>query len=258
MYKQRAKGSGFTLIELLVVITIIALLIAILLPVFGKARAKSKQSGCTSNMKQIYSAILMYSQDWDGYGPVLPQRSLDVAWSWASMICTSVPGGPKFRTDYQQQYYLLSPYAKNPRVFECPAAVGSAADQELLAISQTLDTSLCDKKSNPQKVILSSYLIRPTAVRNDWGAMNPDKYDKWMYLLGENPKDALVTELIRSVKFTHTDGFNILFEDGSVQWLANGPQKMVALYGSTASFHGDQSSKRGIFLNLSKGGTLNK
>ena len=65
----KRQHSGFTLIELLVVIAIIAILAAILFPVFSKAKEKARQATCTSNLKQIGNAVLMYSQDYDGYGP---------------------------------------------------------------------------------------------------------------------------------------------------------------------------------------------
>jgi prepilin-type N-terminal cleavage/methylation domain-containing protein/prepilin-type processing-associated H-X9-DG protein len=60
---------GFTLIELLVVIAIIAILAAILFPVFARARQKGYQASCQSNLKQIAQAILMYADDHEGYGP---------------------------------------------------------------------------------------------------------------------------------------------------------------------------------------------
>jgi len=64
MFSQK-RGKGFTLIELLVVIAIIALLAAILFPVFAKAREKARQATCVSNLKQIGIATAMYIQDYD-------------------------------------------------------------------------------------------------------------------------------------------------------------------------------------------------
>jgi prepilin-type N-terminal cleavage/methylation domain-containing protein/prepilin-type processing-associated H-X9-DG protein len=63
--KQLQKRAGFTLIELLVVIAIIAILAAILFPVFAQAREKARQTSCTSNMKQLGTAMMMYVQDYD-------------------------------------------------------------------------------------------------------------------------------------------------------------------------------------------------
>nr|MBP8953256.1 prepilin-type N-terminal cleavage/methylation domain-containing protein [Armatimonadota bacterium] len=59
------RTSGFTLIELLVVIAIIAILAAILFPVFARAREKARQASCQSNIKQIMLACIMYKTDYD-------------------------------------------------------------------------------------------------------------------------------------------------------------------------------------------------
>src|SRR5919204_517662 len=62
---NRSRVTGFTLIELLVVIAIIAVLAAILFPVFAQAREKARQASCLSNMKQQGAAVMMYAQDFD-------------------------------------------------------------------------------------------------------------------------------------------------------------------------------------------------
>src|SRR5262249_21930103 len=66
---SKRKPGGFTLVELLVVIGIIAVLIAVLLPVLGKARAAANRTACLSNIKQLYTGILMYCNDNKGYFP---------------------------------------------------------------------------------------------------------------------------------------------------------------------------------------------
>ena len=93
---------GFTLIELLVVIAIIAILAAILFPVFAKAREKARQASCLSNIKQISIAVLQYAQDYDER---LPQGA-SVSWNAISA------------NDHEMG---LMPYVKNTQVFICPS-----------------------------------------------------------------------------------------------------------------------------------------
>ena len=98
------ERRAFTLIELLVVIAIIAILAAILFPVFAQAREKARQSACLSNMKQIGTANMMYAQDHDDFLPY------GYAYTW--------PG--------QKELYwwqdLCRPYVKNESVYTCPSA----------------------------------------------------------------------------------------------------------------------------------------
>jgi prepilin-type N-terminal cleavage/methylation domain-containing protein/prepilin-type processing-associated H-X9-DG protein len=97
----RANRRAFTLIELLVVVAIIAILAAILFPVFAQAREKARQAGCLSNLKQIGAAAQMYAQD---YEERLPGTELG---------------------EGEGEYYwleMLSPYTKNREIFHCPSA----------------------------------------------------------------------------------------------------------------------------------------
>ncbi|MES2463056.1 MAG: DUF1559 domain-containing protein [Armatimonadota bacterium] len=103
----RPMRRAFTLIELLVVIAIIAILAAILFPVFAQARDKARQASCLSNMKQIGTATMMYSQDYDGYFPDTGVRS----------SCGNPNAGPW--TGVHMFATALYPYTKNVNVFSC-------------------------------------------------------------------------------------------------------------------------------------------
>src|SRR5260370_2746948 len=76
----QARRKGFTLIELLVVIAIIAILAAILFPVFAQAREKARQTTCTSNVKNLGLAVVMYAQDYDETYPPLWYQANDGHW----------------------------------------------------------------------------------------------------------------------------------------------------------------------------------
>ena len=103
---------GFTLIELLVVIAIIAILAAILFPVFARAREKARQTSCLSNTKQMSLAFVMYAQDYDETCPA------------AAAACAINPTGEYTERLSDSLYWmdLLYPYVKNRQVFTCPSA----------------------------------------------------------------------------------------------------------------------------------------
>lgn len=97
------KKKGFTLIELLVVIAIIAILAAILFPVFAKAREKARQASCLSNQKQIGLALMQYVQDYDEMYPA----------SWLT--------SPAYDIYYFSYVDSLMPYMKSEGIWTCPS-----------------------------------------------------------------------------------------------------------------------------------------
>jgi prepilin-type N-terminal cleavage/methylation domain-containing protein/prepilin-type processing-associated H-X9-DG protein len=101
---MRRRNNAFTLIELLVVIAIIAILAAILFPVFAQAREKARAISCMSNLKQAGTGLMMYVQDYDEYYPINIYLAVEAT-------------GPCTMTAYQE----VQPYQKNSQIMLCPS-----------------------------------------------------------------------------------------------------------------------------------------
>lgn len=106
---MKIRTKGFTLIELLVVIAIIAILAAILFPVFAKARERAKTTACISNEKQIGTACMTYADDNDGTYPVNRRPVVGGNWTWKRAIFPYVNSYETFKCPSVTEYNALNP-----------------------------------------------------------------------------------------------------------------------------------------------------
>lgn len=138
--RNAARSFGFTLIELLVVIAIIAILAAILFPVFAKAREKARQTACMSNLKQLGLAIVQYVQDNDEDLPSSDYNDLNGCWesySWR---------------------FAIYPYVKSTGVYACPSNNNTQTDY--------LSTNDCTNKMFGLSGIIEDYVANANMARD--------------------------------------------------------------------------------------------
>ncbi len=196
---------GFTLIELLVVIAIIAILAAILFPVFAKAREKARQTSCLSNAKQLATGLYMYCQDYD---EALP-------------FCFSSDGYPGY-TWYRYWYEQAEPYIKNTQIFSCP----SSGVQYNFLTRRTADYGWNQAHMPyryPYGATSLALLHRPAEIMMFCDAQPSGGIVTWdnrMYtycaICYNNPTYAY---LCNSVANRHNDGANVGYWDGHAKWL---------------------------------------
>ncbi len=148
-HASATRRPGFTLIELLVVIAIIAILAAILFPVFARAREQARKTSCLSNMKQIGLGLYMYAEDYD---EILPERR------------GSGDHGPVDPADFENGYQrtwqnMVYPYIKNYQVFKCPS--NSAAQHGVGGLASTTGSSVSPYFAAGYAMYLPNYTPSP-------------------------------------------------------------------------------------------------
>ncbi len=191
------RKKGFTLIELLVVIAIIAILAAILFPVFAKAREKARTASCASNLKQLGLAVLQYTQDWDERyptGDVGGNREVTNGLNWASAIM---------------------PYTKSRDVYRC-ASDGSGLATSYLYNNRGMNRiTLAELDAPAVRLMLVDGQTQSMNAANDPnnamtnGGLNND-HNLWHIAWRVCAQDRKMPR--------HTEGANVGFADGHVKW----------------------------------------
>ena len=181
---RKMPRRGFTLIELLVVIAIIAILAAILFPVFARARESARKTSCLSNLKQAGLAFMMYTQDYDETLPGVPFGSCATCWPWLAWPGTPGNGWPAV------WYTPIQGYIKNTQLLQCPSQnpIGRWYDangisymyNEFMYNSNNGWDKLASLGNAPEGVAKVSILAEGYAsgIYNDWDNGGPDPKDK--------------------------------------------------------------------------------
>jgi len=230
---QNHRVRAFTLIELLVVIAIIAILAAILFPVFAKVREKARQTSCLSNEKQLGLAFIQYNEDYDEHFPG--------GYSGNSNNCVvyTIPLATTAQNDLSWAFQIY-PYVKSTGAYICPddtlstklGAVSYAQNANLTAAPESELTSpastvvLYEGQGGPnstQGLDPSESLPTATVSVDCFMSSHDPKVEPW-YFAGPaadfNPATGnLGGRAVSTLAERHTGGSNFLAADGHVKWL---------------------------------------
>ncbi len=211
------RKRAFTLIELLVVIAIIAILAAILFPVFAKARERAHQTSCLSNEKQLGTAFMMYLSDSDSKLPwwVMPaSRPLPSPFDVGSI---NQPGGGTATPDYTWDVAIYN-YVKTVESFTCPTTSIKTRDKRFPVRSYSFPRNVSGmpvgRAKNPAATVLLFEKGRQTVgIRADstgeWFGQTTDGAQVPMFQFPNNPE---------KWGTNHRGGNNFLFVDGHSRW----------------------------------------
>jgi prepilin-type N-terminal cleavage/methylation domain-containing protein/prepilin-type processing-associated H-X9-DG protein len=223
--KQIQRKKAFTLIELLVVIAIIAILAAILFPVFARARENARRTSCLSNLKQIGMGVMQYVQDYDEMYPRSVQKNEEV------MTINGIPD-VNLSGNAWLWYKLVYPYTKSVQVNFCPSsgagtnvygghygannrimAYHNAPPVNMATISAASATYLA--MDSGYYMINTSHVLG-TAATNAWYLPGSGQHN------GVSAASASITTAYRIKDYEngrHFGSVNMLYADGHAKWL---------------------------------------
>ena len=237
MNNSRPLKNGFTLIELLVVIAIIAILAAILFPVFAQVRDKARSIACMSNMKQIATGVQMYIQDNDERLFFRVAKASNKVGSGRSGVYITDP----IAYDQEQWWNLMMPYEKTNAVFTCPsdgdkplspdANGNNTIPRSFVAACAAEDLSIAQVDAPTDTIVITEKWgkvdngVGPTAAVNNETWLEPfdgDECQAGYDATGSGsclgPQAGYPVGMVKMAN-RHQGGMNSAFFDGHAKWL---------------------------------------
>lgn len=237
-FSPRQTAKAFTLIELLVVIAIIAILAAILFPVFGRARENARRSSCMSNLKQIGLGMMQYTQDYDERYPYSVNTDNLVSPTAGTANAQAIPADT-FRVQtgngtvayYYSWMDYIYPYIKSVQVFQCPSAKDAPPTPSYgYNAAFGVRGQQANYGANPGSLTLSA-VNRPAEIvlvmdLNDTSSSITYPSQAFTWAISTN--DTLKQRVIR-----HLDGATMAYADGHVKWIPKG--KYIGAWNGTSN-----------------------